>query len=251
VLVTIGMTVSDIQELTRDEGFDSFEASDFRDDEDQIVNTTATSPLLAQLRDRLNAAMPPLLIPPDALTLGGWVDPTNLRLFAATVDDAGLGFQDYFGLLADVVPAPVAIATQSGASGPITFRLDPPGVTAADGAAAGTIAAGAAPGGDGRRAGADIAGGPARFGVRPAYPNPFNPSTTVTGLLPAAAGWALTIYNAAGEIVRTWRGHAGPGEVPVQWDGKDGTGRPVSAGIYVYRFETNGQAAAGKLALIK
>ena len=58
--------------------------------------------MLENIRTSLNAALPPLVIPNTALTLGGFINPANTRLFSATVDDAGLGLQDYIGILSDV-----------------------------------------------------------------------------------------------------------------------------------------------------
>jgi hypothetical protein len=99
---TMQLVVTDVQELDRPPGFDSFEAKDFTDDQDDIVNTSATSPLLAMIQTELNNRMAPFDVPPLALSLAGFVNPTNVRLFSATVDSAGLGFQDYIGLLSDV-----------------------------------------------------------------------------------------------------------------------------------------------------
>ena len=99
---TMQLVVTDVQELDRPPGFDSFEAKDFTEDQDDIVNTSATSPLLAMIQTELNNRMAPFDVPPLALSLAGFVNPTNVRLFSATVDDAGVGFQDYIGLLSDV-----------------------------------------------------------------------------------------------------------------------------------------------------
>ena len=256
LLVTINLNVSDIQELTRGSGFDSFEASDFRDDEDEIVNTAATSPLLATLRTRINSSLPPLLVPPDALTLGDWVEPTNLRLFAVTVDDAGLGTQDYFGLLADVVlpeaqvPAVASAAElrarhvlrRTHAIKGANERADSEGVAVGRGA----------PGRGGNRQG-DVRNSstePARLSVF-ARPNPFYPTTTIVASLPRSGSYALTIYDVSGAVVRMWRGVATPGELSIPWDGRNAAGRTVAPGVYVYHLQVGAEQQRGKLALVK
>ncbi len=104
-VATLRLTVDEIQILKRDEGFDSFEDINFSEIEEQIIDLLANSPLLELLRQTLNEEIPPLTIPQQALTLDGFVmlDPYSLRLFSATVDNSGLGDQDYIGLLADIV----------------------------------------------------------------------------------------------------------------------------------------------------
>ncbi len=47
------------------------------------------------------------------------------------------------------------------------------------------------------------------------------------------------IYNIAGQPVRSLRdGVMESGWHSVVWDGRDGLGRPVSAGVYIYRLES-------------
>jgi len=101
-IATLFLDVTEVQQLVRDEGFNSYEAMDYHVDEAQIVATSATSPLLEMLRTWLNANIAPFEVPAEALTLDGFVTPTNLRLFSATVDGAGHGDQDYGGIVADV-----------------------------------------------------------------------------------------------------------------------------------------------------
>jgi hypothetical protein len=99
---TLNFNVTEVQQLIRKEGFDSYEAMDYQLDEAQIVETSATSPLLELLRMTLNQRIAPFEVPSEALTLDGFVAPANLRLFSATVDAAGHGDQDYAGIIADV-----------------------------------------------------------------------------------------------------------------------------------------------------
>ena len=88
------------------------------------------------------------------------------------------------------------------------------------------------------------------------FPNPFNPATAIPFGLPASvSGTApvrLTIYNAAGQRVRELLdANPGPGRHTVFWDGGDRTGRPVAAGIYLYRLETPAGALTRRMTLVK
>ena len=93
---------------------------------------------------------------------------------------------------------------------------------------------------------------PTEFTLHPNYPNPFNPSTTITFDLPRAADITLSIYNLRGQLVRTL--HAGPltaGTHRVVWDGTDSRGAKVASGLYVYRLHTGEQVLSRKLMLMK
>ena len=77
-----------------------------------------------------------------------------------------------------------------------------------------------------------------------AYPNPFNSSTTITyANLPSGA---ICIYNIAGQKVATLPASGEVGEVT--WDGTDGSGAPVSSGIYFVR--ANGATGAQTIKLV-
>lgn len=240
-LAVLNLEVAEIQQLTRGEGFDSFEASDFTDDEGDIVATSADSPVLALLRDEINEALPMLPIPPEALTLDGWVVPANLRLFMATVDAAGLGTQDYFGLLADVVPAAAKTAAPIALRSPVVREP-----------AWGNGRSALAPG---DRAAAQQAAGEAEaragFALAQNFPNPFRGSTTLRAMSPRATTYRFTIFNAAGAVVRKYEGIGGPGRIDVRWDGADDTGRVQASGMYVCRFEAEGVSMSRKLLFMK
>lgn len=90
------------------------------------------------------------------------------------------------------------------------------------------------------------------------YPNPFNPSTTISYHLAMAASVNLEIYDVMGRKVGTLvDGSKSAGYYTVVWNGKDETGKDVSSGVYLYRFvaaPTNGRNAfrkSGKLMLTR
>ena len=76
------------------------------------------------------------------------------------------------------------------------------------------------------------------FQLFPNYPNPFNPSTTISYSVTAAGGVQLKIYNPLGQLVRTlFNGQKPAGEYSLNWDGRDDAGRFVSSGSYFYRLK--------------
>ncbi len=91
---------------------------------------------------------------------------------------------------------------------------------------------------------------PTRHG---AFPNPFNPRTTISFDLAQANQCEVRVHDLRGHLV--WRSGAFAGlqgANGVVWDGQDATGSPAAAGTYLYAIEVAGQArASGKIALVK
>ena len=84
------------------------------------------------------------------------------------------------------------------------------------------------------------------------FPNPFNPSTTISYQLPSAQRVTLAVYDESGRLVRSLVSAtqaAGPHEVV--WDGRDNRGSKVSSGIYFYRLGTDNQVLSRKMTLVK
>ena len=86
-----------------------------------------------------------------------------------------------------------------------------------------------------------------------AWPNPFNPSTTVAWSLPSAGSLRLDVYDPAGRHLRTLRegpALAGPGSL--LWDGRDEAGRPLPSGVYLLQLRGDeGLAASRRVVLLK
>jgi len=87
-----------------------------------------------------------------------------------------------------------------------------------------------------------------------AYPNPFNPSTTIAFDLPReSSDVRLDVLDVRGRLVKnlsdgTMTGRRGQ----VQWTGTDNNGGIVAAGVYFYRLVVDGQQQdTGKLVLTK
>jgi len=93
---------------------------------------------------------------------------------------------------------------------------------------------------------------PNSFRLYPAYPNPFNPETTISYDLPENTFLDITIYDMMGKKVRTIvNALQNPGYKSVLWNAKDEYGRAVSAGIYLYKIQTNNYSETKKIILVK
>ena len=90
---------------------------------------------------------------------------------------------------------------------------------------------------------------PTAFPLGANYPNPFNPATTIPLAVPdGAKDVDLTIYNVLGQPMRqVWTGPLPAGEHELTWDGRDAQGRPVAAGVYVYRLQVDEQTRTRKM----
>jgi len=85
-----------------------------------------------------------------------------------------------------------------------------------------------------------------------AHPNPFNPLVVLSFNLPEAQHVSLEIYDIAGrKISSVFEGQMSEGPHRVQWDGCDGSGRNVAAGVYFARVVTAGDTDLKKLTLLK
>jgi len=85
-----------------------------------------------------------------------------------------------------------------------------------------------------------------------AYPNPFNPSTSLPYSLDDADFVRLSIYDANGRFVADIvRAERSAGEHVAAWDGRGASGAVVSSGIYFARIESRGQVRTRKIVLLK
>jgi len=85
----------------------------------------------------------------------------------------------------------------------------------------------------------DVTDVPGELELR-AYPVPFRPnsdSATIAFAIPKAGSVELGIYDVRGRLVRLiTRGNQLPGRHRMSWDGRNGNGQRVAAGIYVARL---------------
>ncbi len=93
---------------------------------------------------------------------------------------------------------------------------------------------------------------PSSYALGDAYPNPFNPETTIRFSLPWEAPVKVEIYNDQGQFVRDLvDDRMGPGEFTVTWDGTDATGAEVASGVYLYKIEAPNLRLSKKVTLLK
>jgi hypothetical protein len=92
---------------------------------------------------------------------------------------------------------------------------------------------------------------PTEYALKQNYPNPFNPSTSMALDLPEAANYKLTIYNIAGQVVKTYAGHSEAGTLTITWDGTNSVGGKVASGVYFYRAEAGQFNSTRKMVLMK
>ena len=86
-------------------------------------------------------------------------------------------------------------------------------------------------------------------------PNPFNASTAISFLIPfrlADEAIHLSIYNLAGQVVRVLQPDTQQaGEHRLSWDGRDGQGRAVASGVYIYRLNVGEWAVHRRMLLLR
>jgi hypothetical protein len=93
---------------------------------------------------------------------------------------------------------------------------------------------------------------PEAFSLVQNYPNPFNPTTTIEYSVPTRARVTVEIFNLLGQHVKTLvDGMKSPGKYTIEWDGKDIADKPVSTGVYLYRFTAGDYTETKKMVLLK
>ena len=95
-------------------------------------------------------------------------------------------------------------------------------------------------------------GVPHSFALDQNFPNPFNPSTWIRFALPKQSHVRLEVYNVLGALVSTILDQdMEPGFHRVEFSGLDTHGRPLAAGMYIYRLATPVFSEARKMILLK
>ncbi len=88
--------------------------------------------------------------------------------------------------------------------------------------------------------------------LKNAYPNPFNPITTISFSIKDKSFTALEIYNIKGQKVKTLKKAVlDKGNYHIQWDGKNDQGHKAGSGIYFYRLSTKDYLKIKKVILLK
>ena len=93
---------------------------------------------------------------------------------------------------------------------------------------------------------------PITYNLHNAYPNPFNPVTTLRYDLPEDAIVNVTIYDMMGRHVNTIvSSQQSAGYKSIQWDAINSSGQPVSAGVYLYVIQAGDFRQTKKMVLLK
>ncbi|MBN2245455.1 MAG: T9SS type A sorting domain-containing protein, partial [Candidatus Aminicenantes bacterium] len=84
------------------------------------------------------------------------------------------------------------------------------------------------------------------------YPNPFNPSTTITYSLKEGGQVRIDVYNLRGERLITLVNEVrDAGVYGVEWNGRDEAGRMMPSGIYFYNMKSGKYTSIKKMILMK
>jgi hypothetical protein len=93
---------------------------------------------------------------------------------------------------------------------------------------------------------------PKVLGLSPAIPNPAHYIATIGFQLPVEQDVRLTMYNAAGQQVKTLvNGRLAAGSHQVAWNACDDKGQSVASGVYFYRLTAGAKDLTGKLVVTK
>ena len=86
----------------------------------------------------------------------------------------------------------------------------------------------------------------------PAYPNPFNPVTTISYVIQKDGFVNVSIYDMMGRIVKTLvNSQQSHGNKFLSWNATDSRNRLVPAGVYLYKIEFGEFVSTRKMILLK
>jgi PKD repeat protein len=88
--------------------------------------------------------------------------------------------------------------------------------------------------------------------LRPNYPNPFNPRTTISFSVPESGDVLVAIYDAAGRLVRTLVDApmtAGPHSM--EWNGRTESGSRAASGVYFCMLRTPSGTRSSRMVMVR
>ena len=89
---------------------------------------------------------------------------------------------------------------------------------------------------------------PAEFALHPAYPNPFNPSATISFDLPEAGKISLNVYDLKGALVGTLLSESKvAGTYQYRWTPNS----ELASGIYLFELKSKNKTRHQKIMYIK
>ena len=89
--------------------------------------------------------------------------------------------------------------------------------------------------------------------VGPAVPNPFNPVTSISYVVPedVRGPVSMRVVDVRGRLVRTLDVDSSSGEHAVRWHGTDDRGQRVPAGVYLVQFRCGAATSVTKMTLVE
>ena len=85
------------------------------------------------------------------------------------------------------------------------------------------------------------------YRLQDVYPNPFNPTTTVTYQVPEFANVSIDVYNMNGQLIESlYKGYKNPGEYSINWNAKN-----ITSGAYLIKLVSGSFVETQKVMLIK
>jgi len=93
---------------------------------------------------------------------------------------------------------------------------------------------------------------PKSFTVFPAYPNPFNPVTTLSYDIPNKGFVDVTVYDMMGRAIKNLvRSDQSYGYKSIKWNATNNQNEIVPAGVYIYKIEFGKLVVTRKMILLK
>ncbi|MBN1754857.1 T9SS type A sorting domain-containing protein [bacterium] len=93
---------------------------------------------------------------------------------------------------------------------------------------------------------------PVKFEVGPNYPNPFNPSTSISYALPEEGNVTIEIFDLGGKVVyKENLGFHPRGYYTFQWNGETLYAGGLTSGVFILKLSYNGYAKQQKVLLLK
>ena len=93
---------------------------------------------------------------------------------------------------------------------------------------------------------------PTKYILHDAYPNPFNPSTSIRFVTPDLTDVSLIIYNSLGQKIKTYNlVNLSPGYHKLKWDATNDLDESVPTGVYLYQMKSNSFVATRKMVYMK
>jgi len=93
---------------------------------------------------------------------------------------------------------------------------------------------------------------PSRPDLKQNFPNPFNPSTTISFELTRPGPARIRLYDLKGRRIRTLFDEPAPaGRTDLPFDGTDDEGNSLASGTYIYVLDANGESISRRLTLVR